>query len=171
MNKNFRFGAVGVALVASMGMGSAAHAASATATATAEVLQALTLNSDGTVLDFGTLVVPGAGTAVVNASNVRSCTGAVVCSGTTSTAGFNLTGTASKPVTVTLPTTPVVLSTAGGGTAATEITLDTFTASATSVTLDATGNGAFTVGGTIHMDGSEVAGIYSGTFTVTANYT
>ena len=67
MTKTIRFGAAGIAMFAAIGMGSAAHAQSATADATAEILDALTLTADNE-LDFGTMVVSGAGTCLLYTS-------------------------------------------------------------------------------------------------------
>lgn len=39
-----------------------------------------------------------------------------------------------------------------------------------SVDLDGSGDGSFTVGGTLHFDGDELAGAYSGTFDVSVDY-
>jgi len=178
MTKTIRFGAAGIAMFAAMGMSSVAHADTATADATAEVLDALVLNNDA-ALDFGTMVVSGGGVVTLAADGTLSCADPdIVCSGTTSVAAFSVEGTASKAVTINLPTGSVELRHPSYTAAtATEhaIILDTFTSSENGatgpeVTLDTDGDATFDVGGTITLDGSEVAGIYDGTFDVSVEY-
>ncbi|MBD3729865.1 MAG: DUF4402 domain-containing protein [Sphingomonadales bacterium] len=199
MTNKFRFGAAGVALAAAFAMSTAAQAAdSATATATAEVVQALTLVKD-TDMDFGKVVVAGAGTVDVATDGSATCSANITCYSTTSAADFSITtGSIGKSVTVNLPTGPIDLIRAGavdpgtGFAAADKIELDGFVTDATSndildtdgvtvlgqyytVTLvdDGSGNGsaAFSIGGTITLDGSEVEGVYSNTFDVSVEYT
>lgn len=175
MINKLRYGAAGVAIAAAMGMGSVAHAAdNADATAQAEILAALTLDlQTGTLLDFGQMVVNGADTVVLDPAANLTCGTNLVCSGTPSVPAFDISGgTANKDVTVNLPTSAITLLRQGGtgGVAADEIELDTFTASSTTVTLDGAGDGTFTVGGTIHIDGTESAGVFDGTFNVSVEY-
>ena len=178
MTKTIRFGAAGIAMFAAMGMSSVAHADTATADATAEVLDALVLNNN-TGLDFGSMVVSGAGTVTIESDGSLDCTAAdIVCSGTTSVAGFSVEGTASKAVTINLPGASVdllhpdfSLATAAQHT----IELGSFTSSENGtsgpeVTLDGTGNASFDVGGTITLDGTEAAGVFEGTFDVSVDY-
>jgi len=182
MNIFYRIGAAGVAFATAMSMGTSAQAATANATATAEVLQALTLVSDGNDLDFGTMVVSGAGTVALDVTNNRTCSVNITCSGTTSVAGFNVTGSANKSVTVVLPGAATVLrhSTWTVADPTKEIELANFVTDAplvagppayNAIVLDGSGAGSFVVGGEITLDGTEIAGVYSGTFTVTADYT
>ncbi|MEE4206668.1 MAG: DUF4402 domain-containing protein [Erythrobacter sp.] len=175
MTKMIRFGAAGVALFAAMGMSNAAFAQDATATATAEVLDALTLNNN-VGLDFGTMVVDGGGTVSLAADGTLDCSAAdIVCSGTTAVATFDVTGTANKAVTINLPTTSIDLQHpdfTGASVGEHTIVLDAFVSSGTGdeITLDGAGDGSFTVGGSITFDGSEVAGIYTGSFDVSVEY-
>lgn len=175
MYKTIRIGAAGIAMFAAMGMSNVAHADTATADATAEVLDALVLTNNG-ALDFGTMVVSGAGNVVLAADGTLDCTDPdIVCSGTTNVAGFDVAGTAAKDVTVNLPAASVPLrhpSYTPATAAQHEITLDTFTSTATGgqVTLDATGAATFDVGGTITLTGSEAAGVFSGQFDVSVEY-
>lgn len=178
MTKTLRFGAAGVAMFAALGMSSAAHADTATADATAEVLDALVLNADAT-LDFGAMVVTGGGTVTIQADGTLVCTDPdITCSGTTSVAAFSVEGTANKAVTINLPTASVELRHPSYTPLTAQehaIDLDSFTSSANGgsgpeVTLDAAGDATFDVGGTITLDGNEVAGIYDGTFDVSVDY-
>ncbi|MEE4201210.1 DUF4402 domain-containing protein [Erythrobacter sp.] len=178
MIKQLRFGAAGVAMVAAFAMSSAAQANTASADATAEVLDALTLNNVD-ALDFGTMVVSGAGVVTLAANGDLACDDAdIVCSGTTSVATFTVDGTANTAVTINLPTAAVELRHPSYTTAtATQhaIVLNTFTSNRNGgtgpeVTLDGDGDGDFAVGGTITLDGSEAAGVFSGSFDVSVEY-
>lgn len=179
MTKTIRFGAAGIAMFAAMGMSSVAHADTATADATAEVLDALIL-TNATGLDFGAMVVSGAGTVTIASDGTLDCSATdIVCSGTTSVADFAVEGTVSKAVTINLPSTAVNLrhpSFSALSTGEHTIELGSFTSSENDaggnpeVTLDASGDGTFDVGGTITLDGSEDAGVFSGTFDVSVDY-
>ncbi len=180
MTKTLRIGVAAIATFAAMG--TAAHAQdSASADAQAEVLEALVLTNNS-ALDFGAMVVSGAGTVTLDPANSLSCTDPdIVCSGTTSVAAFDVEGTANRAVTINLPTGTVNLRhpsyNAATSTGEHTIELDTFTSSETNATsgdpevdLDGTGNGSFTVGGTINIDGTEEAGLFEGTFDVSVEY-
>jgi len=176
MTKTIRFGAAGIALFAAMGMSNTAFAQqTASADASAEVLDALTIDNNA-ALDFGTMVVDGGGTVSLAPDGTIDCTSAnIVCSGTTSVAGFDVTGTAAKAVTINLPTAAVNLRHPDFGVGSTgehTIVLDSFTSSATGeeITLDGAGDGSFTVGGTITLDGSEVSGVFEASFDVSVEY-
>lgn len=178
MTKTLRLGAAGIAMFAALGMSSAAHADTATADATAEILDALVLNNTS-ALDFGTMVVSGAGSVTLFSDGSLDCSAAdIICSGTTSVAGFTVEGTAAKAVTINLPTGDVELrhpSYTAATAAEHSIILNTFTSSENGgsgpeVTLDAAGDAAFDVGGTITLDGTEEAGVFDATFDVSVEY-
>ncbi|MEM8724861.1 MAG: DUF4402 domain-containing protein [Pseudomonadota bacterium] len=180
MTKTFRIGVAAIATFAAMGTAAQAQD-TASADASAEVLDALVLTNNG-ALDFGAMVVSGAGTVALDASNSLTCTDPdIVCSGTTSVAAFDVEGTANRAVTINLPTGTVNLRhpsyNASTSTGEHTIELSSFVSSdnnATSgdpeVTLDGTGDASFTVGGTITIDGSEEAGLFEGTFDVSVEY-
>ncbi|WFL78666.1 DUF4402 domain-containing protein [Altererythrobacter arenosus] len=124
----------------------------------------------------------------------------LVCSGTTDVPVFDISGgTANKTVTISFDSTSVNLYLGGTPSVdPTEyLVLDTFTSDATlnpaqnnvpvldpygvqtgtvnipayySTTLDGSGAGSFTIGGSLHFDGNEVAGVYSGSVPVTVDY-
>ncbi len=179
MTKTIRFGAAGIAMFAALGMSSVAQAQdSATADATAEILEALVLTNNS-ALDFGTMVVSGGGAVTIAADGTLTCSATdIICSGTTSVAGFSVEGTANNAVTINLPTGSVELR-HPAFTPATAlqhaIELNNFTASENGtggpeVTLDGAGEATFDVGGTITLDGSEEAGTFDGTFDVSVEY-
>jgi hypothetical protein len=189
MKKFLRFGAASAVLAASLGMSTVAQAQAtdtASADAFAEILTALQLELDtGSKLDFGAMVVTGAGVVSLDASTgtLDCAAAAIVCSGTTELAAFSITaGTADKTVTINFDAGPVTLLRDLGtsGNSADELELTNFnsdaaenTAGATSfyeVTLDSSGLGAFQVGGDLTFDGTEVAGVYTGTFDVSVEY-
>lgn len=199
MINKFRMGAAGAALVAALAFGGVAQAAdSATANAQAEVVQALTLNKTSD-MDFGKIVVAGAGTVDLAVDDSVSCSANITCYSTTSAAAFEITtGTIGKTIEVTLPAaTELVLAGAtpdivtGLYADADKLELDSFVTDATSndildtdgITVlgqyytvqlvdDGAGNGSadFAIGGTITIDGSEGEGVYSTTFVVDVDY-
>ncbi|NTZ43521.1 DUF4402 domain-containing protein [Altererythrobacter sp. SALINAS58] len=190
MKNLIRLGAVGTAMVVAMGMSSAAMAAAtASSNATVEILKPIQLeNISG--LDFGAIAVNAAGTVVLSTENVATCTGGLVCTGTTSVSEFRVfNGTAGKRVTITMPENLDLVSTAaaipGSPTAAEKVELTDFTTDAATrtvlngtvsstfreVTLSNTTAAAnFKLGGTLTFDGSEASGTYNGTFSVTVEY-
>lgn len=187
MKKFLRFGAASAVVAASLGMSTVAQAQdSASADAFAEILTALQLELDaGSKLDFGAMVVTGAGVVSLDAvtGTLDCATTSIVCSGTTEVAAFSITaGTAGKGVTINFDTPSVTLLRSGGtaGDAADELELDNFNSDATlvadvagdyyEVTLGAGGLGSFQVGGDLTFDGTEVAGVYDGTFDVSVEY-
>lgn len=187
MKKILRFGAASAVVAASLGMSTVAHAQdSASADAFAEILTALQLQLDtGSKLDFGAMVVTGPGVVSLDAdTGALDCSDAdIVCSGTTQLAAFSITaGTALKDVTINFDTPSVTLLRGGGtvGNTADELVLSNFNSDATlvtdvsgnfyQVTLSGTGTSAFQVGGDLTFDGGEVAGVYTGTFDVSVEY-
>jgi len=180
MKKALRLSAAGVAMAAAMGMSSAAHADNADATATAEILEALTLDLvTDTSLDFGAMVIsaePGVDSTVsLAADGTLDCDDAnVTCSGTTGVPTFNVGGTADKAVTVSLPTADIELT--HTNTVSTIELSDLVTDAADNadgdpeVTLDEDGAASFSVGGTITIESDDPAGIYTGSFNVSVEY-
>ncbi len=140
----------------------AAHAATATADAQANILAQVTVASDGSALDFGTIVTgAAASTVAVNAAGAATCGAGLVCSGTTSAAGFDVTGTTGEVVDISADASVTLTGPSGTMTAS-------LTPSATSLTL--AGGDSFTVGGTLNVGANQADGAYSGTFSVTVDY-
>ena len=182
MTKILRTAAAGVALFAAVGMGSAAHAqVTESADARAEVLAALQLTNDQE-LNFGSIIVNNGstgGTVDVDASTgSRSCFGDVICGpfGAEQEALFTVTGAPGTDVSVLLEDVAangVTLTHTGnvGSTAANHnIELTAIVDSAFGGFGFFSGNEQFGVGGTISLDGSEIAGTYVGQFNVTVEY-
>jgi len=101
----------------------------------------------------------------------RTQTGGVTLPATTGTvtaASFNVTGANSYTYSITLPASPTTI-TSG----ANNMTVSTFTSNpATTGTLSGTGSQTLSVGATLNVGASQVAGLYTSSipFTVTVNY-
>lgn len=143
----------------------AANAATETATARARVLRALTLENNNRPLDFGAVVVSGtASTIDISAAGVRTCGAGISCSGTVSAAQFDLTGTGGEFVNINADASVNLVNGANSMTV-------TLVESTTNIQLDATtGEAAFSVGGSLAVAGNQAEGVYTGTFSVTADY-
>jgi len=145
-----------------MGAG-AAQAATASADATANILEQVTVTSDGSDLAFGTIVTgTAASTVAVDSAGAVTCGAGLVCSGTTTAAGFDVTGTTGETVDVSADAS-VTLTNPGGDTMSA-----TLSPSVASIVLD--GTDAFSVGGTLSVGASQADGLYEGTFDVTVDY-
>ena len=181
MTKIFRTAAAGVALFAAVGMGSAAHAqVTESADARAEVLAALQLVNDDE-LDFGAIIVnngSAGGDVTVDASGARTCTGDVICGpgAAEHEALFTVSGAANTTVAILLQDVvgDGVTLTHTGNTGSTDanhnIELVALTDSEGGGYTAFSGNEQFGVGGTISLDGTEIAGTYVGSFDVTVEY-
>ncbi len=148
-------------VIASLGATSA-QAATATATARAKILRQVTLTNTSD-LQFGTIVSGTAASTVgISAAGARTCGAGLVCSGTTTAAGFTIGGTTGQVVTISVPASVTLNSGTNNMTA-------TLAASAASATMVANA-GSFTVGGSLGVGANQADGDYTGTFTVTADY-
>lgn len=139
------------------------------ATGSAAILSPLSVikNSD---MDFGTLVVTGAGTAVIDpVSGSLTTTGGVTKAGTAAhPATFISTGSKNAIVHIKLPTNPITLTRVGG----------TETMTVSTWTLDGAANRRipgnstflFAVGATANVAAGQVDGTYAGTFSITVQY-
>ncbi|MBK8376196.1 DUF4402 domain-containing protein [Sphingorhabdus sp.] len=154
------------AVAAAMGS-TAAYADTETATATATILQAVEVTVDNGI-DFGTIAASAAGGTVTlpNASNTRTCTG-VVCIGTASRAAFHVSNandgsviaiSVGNPQALTGPGAPMTLSALSMSDADGLITFD-------SAALE-----TVYVGGQLSIGANQTAGVYNGSFDVTAEY-
>ena len=101
----------------------------------------------------------------VSAAGVRTCGAGLTCTGTVSSANFNITGTTGAIVTVTGDNS-VTLANGTGGTMTAALTR-----SASTLTLVAGAvNGTVQVSGTLSLAASQADGAYTGTFNVTVDY-
>lgn len=121
-------------------------------------------------LNFGTIVVTGVGTAVVDPlSGSETTTGAVTKSGTAAhPARFTSTGSKNAVVHIKLPQNPITVTRVGG----------TETMTVSNWTLDGPTNRKiplnttfdFAVGATLNVGANQAEGAYLGTFAITVQY-
>ncbi len=162
-------------LVAAAMVSTGAHAATATATAKVEILTPVTIAKTSD-LDFGLIATTGAGTVVVAQSGAaKSCTGLVTCVGTTGVLGaFDVSSASGQTISVSVGSTslvgptgsvamPAALRLAGTG-------VTTNAASTSGTYTSAAAAKSVTVGGTVTVGAVQLAGVYSGSFTLTADY-
>jgi len=154
---------VATTTLAALGLGAtAANAATASATARAKILRQITLTNTSD-LQFGTIVTSIAPSTVdISVAGARTCGAGLVCSGTTTAAGFTIGGTTGSVVTISVPASVTLTSGLDSMTA-------TLVSSAPTTTLVANA-GAFTVGGSLAVGASQPDGDYTGTFTATVDY-
>ena len=147
-----------------LGLGAtSANAATASATARAKILRQITLTNTSD-LQFGTIVTSAApSTVAVSSVGVRTCGAGLVCSGTTTAAGFTIGGTTGQVVTISVPASVTLNDGLGNSMTA------SLAASAATTTLVA-GAGSFSVGGTLAVGANQVDGDYTGTFDATVDY-
>ncbi|MDQ4418996.1 DUF4402 domain-containing protein [Sphingobium sp. DEHP117] len=116
-------------------------------------------------LVFGKIVRGSSnGTLSVSTAGARTCPAPLTCMGAVSAARFTITGTNNRDVSISV--SPSVTLTASGGATMTA----TLTNSPTQLRLKNASTNAFTVGGSLTISGTQTAGSYTGTFTVTVNY-
>ncbi|HEV2747158.1 MAG TPA: DUF4402 domain-containing protein [Allosphingosinicella sp.] len=140
--------------------------ATASADAKAKVLKQISVTKTAD-LDFGTIVVSTtAGTVAIATDGTLSCAAALTCSGSTSAAGFTISGSKNEFVTISGDNS-AVLKNADDNSKTMTASLDR---SAETVKLNNTGGGSFTVGGTLSVAASQVDGLYQGSFNVTVDY-
>lgn len=142
------------------------QAAVDTANATATVIPAIAISKTIDLAFASVVPAGGADTVIVSAAGSRTCGGTLTCTGTVAAASFDVTGGASLTYAVTLPASTVIND--GGPN---NMTVNTFTDSiSSSGTLSGGGTQTFTVGATLQVGASQVAGSYTGTFNVTVLY-
>ncbi|MCX6222973.1 MAG: DUF4402 domain-containing protein [Bacteroidia bacterium] len=165
-----------ILFIAVAGFGVSSYAqVNATATSTATIVTPITITK--TIdMNFGNVSVNGSlGTVILAPAGTRSVTGGATTpatAGTVTAASFDITGQANYTYSITLPVglTPVTLTHTN---LTNTMTAGTFTSSPTPTgTLSAGGLQTVTVGATLNVGASQLAGVYtSGTpFTVTVNY-
>ena len=160
LNKKIAMLGAAVAALASTG----ANAATQTATAEVKIIAAVTLTQN-VGLDLGTVASSAvAGTvALPTGSNTRTCSASVTCVGTATRGQFTVAGaTATYNVGITVPAST---SLTGAG-APMNLTL---VPSMTSFTSTGAAQ-IFYVGGTLSVGANQVAGTYTGTYNVSADY-
>ena len=153
-------GAMAVAALSSTG----AQAATLSADAKATILSAVQL-AQNDALDFGVVASsPTAGTVILpNGSNTRTCSAGVTCVGAALRGQFTVSGAANGfVVTISVPATATLNSGTNTMSAALTQSITGFTSTGASQ--------AFFVGGTLSVGANQAAGVYTGLYTVSANY-
>ncbi|MDB5715122.1 MAG: hypothetical protein JWO15_2519 [Sphingomonadales bacterium] len=161
--RTFKAVLAGSAMLALGLSANAAQAATATANAKAQILKAITVTKSAD-LDFGTIVSgAAASTVALTTAGALTCGTGLTCAGTAIPAGFAITGTNTQVVNIS--TTNASLT--GPGAAMNAV----LSPSVTSLTITGTAaTDVFKVAGVLSVGVNQVEGVYSGTFTVTANY-
>lgn len=169
MNKKILSAIMGAAIMGFATYGTNTMAATDTGNAAATIVSAIGI-TESTGMNFGNISVGvGGGTVVLTTGDAVSVTGdAVAEGGTVTSADFALTGDNVGYV-ITMPANIIVNN--GGN----FMTIDTYTYLAEDAATDGTGtiaggNGTMIIGGTLNVGGSQVAGAYAGTYTITALY-
>jgi Mat/Ecp fimbriae major subunit len=153
-----------------IGATATAEAATRNANGRARTVRPITINLTRD-LDFGRLIIAATnGRATINPrTDARTRTGGVTLAGggAPGAARFAVSGTASRPVQVTLGPVPTLTRVSGSETMAmTALTMN----GGINRTLTAAGTLDLRVGGTLAVAANQVAGNYAGTFTVTVDY-
>ena len=162
-----------VAAVAAAGLAtfsvSDAKAASASFDAKADIVAAIGITKTAD-LDFGGVVSGTAGSVVIATGGARTCN-TVTCadSATIAAAAFNVTGTGSLAYAITLPANADII-TGAGDTASKKMNVGTFTDSKSGSGTLSSGTDSFTVGATLTVASTNIAGAYTGSFSVTVEY-
>lgn len=163
MTKMFKTLLVGSVAAAAAFSSTGAYAQSATADASATILEEITVTA-GDDLAFGTIVVGADGDDVsIAADGTFNCGANLTCTGTNSAASFGVTGTAGEVVTVAVDASVTLTSGTNEMTAV-------LSGSDATLTLDAGGASAFTVGGVLTVGDNQPSGDYTGQFDVTVDY-
>lgn len=158
---------VGTVFAAAAFGSTAAQAATADADAKATILAALTVTKV-TDLDFGTIAVNGGGSVTVTNAGVRAATtgGTVSAAGVAAAASFAIVGSPGSNILIAVPASVVLNHATTSDTMSASLTTNASTASHALVG----GAETFNVGGTLTVAAGQVAGAYTGQFTVTVNY-
>lgn len=153
----------------------AQQSASDSATATAKIIRPIAVTKDQD-MTFGTLV-RGSGTVTVSNTGSRSVTGDVqqLASTSASNAQFTVAGEGGQSIAVTVPATVTMTNTTGSGAETLTITTtNDMSGSAGAQTLSnalgTDGDLVVKIGGSFPLTTATATGVYSGSFTVSANY-
>ena len=160
---------LGIAAALAAAFAAPAGAVTQTASVNANVVKPLTLVwlQD---LNLGTVALPtgnwSGATVGISQAGVFTCSSKVICTGATTAASFNVTGTNKMNVTVSVPNVTLVNQSDPSKTLT--LTVD----SPAQIALPNSGNQGVTfgVGGSITLNSTTPGGTYKGTINVTVNY-
>jgi len=163
--KKFVLAAALVAFSSGTAFAASGNTSTATGSAAATVVAPIVLtHTSGASLNFGKFTTGTGGTVVVSSAGAASVTGDVgIVPGSTSSAdAFTVAGDASRSFSI---------ATTGGSVTSGAASMAFTTApSAATGTLSTSGAASFTVGGTLTVASTAVAGAYTGTYTATVTY-
>ena len=170
---------VAIAIMAGFSMKVLAQPPAVTAksvqTAKAEILSAISINP-GTTLEFGGIASPtAAGTVIVATTGVRTqgvdANVPLLITGILPTAAtYTVGGTKSTFYTIGLPNDDQVTLTCSTGGTAMRVTSFVCSYSTNTSKLSSSGTDNFSVGATLNVGASQIAGTYTGPFDVTVAY-
>lgn len=165
-NKTILFAVTAACAAALAASPAQAAPATASADAKAKVLKQISVTKTAD-LDFGTVVVSTtAGSVGIATDGTLSCDAALTCSGSTSAAGFSISGSKNEMVTISGDNSVTLRNAADN----TKTMIASLSRSAGSLKLNATGGGNFAVGGTLSVAASQTDGLYQGSFNVSVDY-
>ena len=148
--------------------------ATASATATATIVAPIGI-ANSVDMNFGNVAVSTSlGTVVLTPAGTRTVTGGVtlpVVTGTVAAAEFDVTGEGTYTYSITLPSGDYTITNTTGAGAET-MAVNTFTSTPITTGTLSGGTQTLTVGATLNVTGSQVAGVYTNAtgFDVTVNY-
>lgn len=163
--KKFLFAAVVAAALPGTAFAASGNTSTANGTATATVVAPIVLtHTSGAALNFGKFTTGTGGSVTVSAAGAASVGGDVgLVPGSTSTAdAFTVAGDGGRSFSI--------VTTGGTVTSGSASMSFTTTPSASAATLGTAGTASFTVGGTLTVGATAVAGSYSGTYSATVTY-
>lgn len=155
------------------GLAANAYAADGTGTATATVVTPIAIAASNPNLRFGSFSTSAAGQTVAIATDgTRTLTGALgvgTAQNAFGAASFAVTGDSTLTYAITLPSTSTI-STGDGIGATKNMTVSSFVSNPSGTGTLTAGAQTLLVGATITTVASQLAGAYTGTFTVTVAY-
>ena len=170
--------ATGLAFAATPAFAADGNPATETGTAKVRILQPLSIDASGGLLDFGVLV-KGTGVAaasyydfdVATDGTFGGCDAAWACSATKSAADFTVTGAADESVQVTIDSSVDLDGDPANDYLVVDLDLSTdLDDNQVANFVLASGTASFSVGGTLTVRGDVPAGTYDETFDVSAEY-
>jgi hypothetical protein len=166
-NRTLKLALVSAFALGSIGFGINSHAATTTAAGNATVVanMGITKTLD---LRFGKFSAGTGGEVVMSTASGRSKTGAVMLSALDAggAASFNVTGDTTATYAITLPGATLITHTD----AVTTMSIGTFNSNPSGTGTLTAGAQTLLVGGTLTVASAQLAGLYSGTFSVTVDY-
>lgn len=148
------------------GISGAASAATVNGNASAFILAPIAV-TETVAMDFGSISgdVLVASTATLDTADSVTTSADAWSDGTGASGGFDVTGGTTAVYDITLPASATVT-----GPLAATMTVNAFTSSSATGTIDGIANTDFTVGATLNIGANQTQGAYTGTYVMTVNY-